>query len=279
MKNKIYAILIASLLTACDYVPAGNVGVKFNLYGGDKGVQEEIVPPGKYWLGWNEKMFIYPTFTQNYVWTKDRTESSPDDESISFQTKEGLVVNADVGISYRIDPKKVSLIFQKYRKGVEEITDIYLRNLVRDAIVKTSSKMAIESVYGAGKITLIEEAIKDVKTYVEETGIIIEKIYWVGEFRLPETVVNTINKKIEATQVSLQRDIEVQTAIAEAKKQKEQALGEAEAIRIKSEAEANANMLVTKSVTDTLIEYEKVKKWNGILPQVTGNSSSLIKLD
>lgn len=279
MKNKIYAILIASLLTACDYVPAGNVGVKFNLYGGDKGVQEEIVPPGKYWLGWNEKMFIYPTFTQNYVWTKDRTESSPDDESISFQTKEGLVVNADVGISYRIDPKKVSLIFQKYRKGVEEITDIYLRNLVRDAIVKTSSKMAIESVYGAGKITLIEEAIKDVKTYVEENGIIIEKIYWVGEFRLPETVVNTINKKIEATQVSLQRDIEVQTAIAEAKKQKEQALGEAEAIRIKSEAEANANMLVTKSVTDTLIEYEKVKKWNGILPQVTGNSSSLIKLD
>jgi len=278
MKNKLIALTIASLLTACDYVPAGNVGVKFNLYGGDKGVQEEIVLPGKYWLGWNEEMFIYPTFTQNYVWTKDNTEGSPNDESISFQTKEGLVVNADVGISYRIDPKKVSLIFQKYRKGVDEITDIYLRNLVRDAIVKTSASMQIESVYGEGKIDLIESAIKDVKSRVEDTGIIIENIYWVGEFRLPETVVTTINKKIEATQVSLQRDIEVQTAVAEAKKQKAQALGEAEAIRIKAEAEANANTVVTKSITDTLIEYEKVKKWDGKLPQVTGNSSSLIKL-
>lgn len=272
MKNKLYALIVASLLTACDYVPAGNVGVKFNLYGSDKGVQEEVVPPGKYWLGWNEELYIYPTFTQNKVWSQE------EDQSISFQTKEGLIVKADVGIAYKIDPTKVALVFQKYRKGIEEITDIYLRNLVRDAIVQTSASMKIETVYGEGKIDLIKNALQNVRNRVNETGIVIEDIYWVGEFRLPDTVVTTINKKIEATQVALQRDIEVQTAVAEAKKQREQALGEAEAIRIKSEAEANANEIVTKSITDTLIEYEKVKKWDGKLPQVTGNTSSLIGL-
>ncbi|TON43446.1 transposase, partial [Vibrio parahaemolyticus] len=71
--------------------------------GGDKGVQAEEVGVGRYWVGVNEELYSFPTFSQNYVWTASETEGSENDESISFQTIEGLAVNADVGITYRID--------------------------------------------------------------------------------------------------------------------------------------------------------------------------------
>ena len=38
---------------------------------------------------------------------------------------------------------------------------------------------------------------------------------------------------------------------------------EAEAIRIKAEAEAEANGKISASVTDELIRYNEVEKWNG----------------
>ena len=133
LRNAVVVIMAFAALSGCSKVPAGNVGVKVYLLGGEKGVDSEVLRVGRYWIGINEDLFLFPTFTQNYVWTKDATEGSPTDESITFQTQEGLGVNADIGISYHIDTDKVSLIFQKYRKGVDEITDIYLRNMVRDA--------------------------------------------------------------------------------------------------------------------------------------------------
>ncbi|WP_219622928.1 SPFH domain-containing protein, partial [Vibrio parahaemolyticus] len=126
-------------MTGCSKITAGHVGIKVNLLGGDKGVQAEEVGVGRYWVGVNEELYSFPTFSQNYVWTASETEGSENDESISFQTIEGLAVNADVGITYRIDPTKVSKIFEKYRRGVDEITDVYLRNMVRDALVEKAS--------------------------------------------------------------------------------------------------------------------------------------------
>ena len=103
--------LSVMLLAACSKVPAGNVGVKFQMYGDDKGALQEL-PPGRYWVGWGYEMYTFPTFTQTYTFTRSAAEGRPLDESISFQTAQGLTVNADVGITYHIDPAKVTLIGQ-----------------------------------------------------------------------------------------------------------------------------------------------------------------------
>lgn len=138
--NRFIAVLLVLLITGCSKVPSGNVGIKFYLLGGGKGVDTEELGPGRHWIGINEELYLFPTFTQNYTWA--RVKNSPD-ESISFQTDQGLSVNADVGISYAVDPTKVSVLFQKYRKGIEEITDVYLRNMVRDALVQSASTRPI----------------------------------------------------------------------------------------------------------------------------------------
>ncbi len=258
-------------LTACGRVsvPAGNVGIKFDLYGDNKGVTGEKVGPGKYWLTMNEEVFIFPTFSQNYVWTLDNNEGSPNDESITFQDKEGTQINADVGITYAIDPEKVDVIFQKYRKGVDEITDVYLRNMVRDAINIASSNMDVADIYGVKKEELMNVVTDNVKRQVEYLGIRVEKIYWIGAMRLPQNITTAINSKIEATQKAIQTQNEVERTKAEAEKR-----------IIEAKSKADANRLLQASITNELIRLKElevqkdaVDKWDGKLPATVAGGS------
>ena len=261
------ATVLGLALAACSKVPAGHVGVKVYLLGSDKGVDVEEKGVGRYWIGWNEELFIFPTFTQNHTWTGE--------EKLSFQTIEGLSVSADVGISYSVNPTKVTSVFQKYRKGVEEITDIYLRNMVRDALVKRASTLNIESVYGAGKATLIENVQADVKAQTEDIGIVIEKIYWVGELTLPVTVIGSINAKIQANQLAEQRRNEVEQSKAEAQKQIESARGAAESQLTIAKAEADAIRIKGQALQSNpeVIELSAIEKWDGKLPTYSGSSA------
>ena len=101
--------MMAVALAACSKVPAGNVGVKVYLLGSDKGVDSEVLTPGRYWIGFNEELYLFPTFTQNKTWENPAGTG----RSFSFQTAEGMVVGADLGISYTVMPDKVSTILNK----------------------------------------------------------------------------------------------------------------------------------------------------------------------
>lgn len=264
-------------------IPAGYRGVKIYLYGTTKGVQSKILGVGKYWLTINEEIYLFPTFTQNYIWTKSKQEGSPNDESFTFQTIEGLSVGTDVGISYSVRPDSVDTIFQKYRKGIKEITDIYLRNMVRDAFVKSASTKTVESIYGAGKTLLLENVETAIRNQVDPIGIDLERIYFIGDLRLPHTVVIAINNKIQATQKAQQRENEIAEAEAEAKKKIAAAKGNrdshiaiaegtAKATLLEAEAQAKSNKLLANSITPLYVEYIRAKQWNGITPKITAGT-------
>lgn len=273
--RKVLLVMIALALSACSKVPAGNVGIKFYLLGGDKGADTEELGPGRYWIGVNEELYLFPTFTQNYTWTKEPIDGDAADESITFQTNQGLSVNADVGISYAVDPSKVTSLFQKYRKGIEEITDTYLRNMVRDALVTAASTREIEMVYGQGKAELLAEVESRVRDQVDPLGIKIERLYWAGDFRLPPTVTTAIDAKIKATQFAQQRANEVAAAKAEADKAVEEARGVAESTLLKAKAEAEAIRIKGQALSENprLVELSAVEKWDGKMPQFTGGGA------
>jgi regulator of protease activity HflC (stomatin/prohibitin superfamily) len=280
LRNIVLLAVLAGSVAACSYVPAGNVGIKVNLLGGEKGVDSEVLGVGRYWIGWNEDLYIFPTFMQNYVWTAGVDEGSPNDESISFQTADGMTANADIGISTSIDPEKVAIIFQTYRRGVDEITDTFLRNMVRDALVKQASNKPIEYVYGAGKAELIAAVQKDVADQVGPLGINIGKIYWIGEIRLPEVVLKSINAKNAATQMAQQRQNEVAQAKAEADKKIEDARGQAESLLKVAEAQAKANKVLAESLTTEFVQYQAITKWDGKLPttMIPGQATPLVNI-
>lgn len=261
----VFVALVAVLnMSGCSKVPAGHVGVKVYLLGGAKGVDHEVLGIGRYYIGWNEELYLFPTFMQNYVWTQDETEGSPNDESITFQSNEGLSFSGDFGVSYYVRADRVHSVFQKYRKGVEEITDIYLRNQFRDALNSVSSTMSADSIYGRGKTSLIERATRIVKTQNDSLGIVVEKFYAIGKFRLPEKVETALNAKIEALQRAQQRENEVAEAEAQARKEK----AAAEGIRVKQQLE-------NSTLTPQILQKMWIEKWDGKLPNViTGDKAA-----
>lgn len=273
-KTFLFGLLVAISFSGCTKVNSGFVGVKVNLLGSDKGVEVETLGVGRYWIGMNEELHLFPTFTQNYVWTKDPTEGSENDESINFQTVEGLNVNGDFGISYHILPEKAATVFQKYRRGVDEITDLYLRNIVRDSLVETASKMPVEAIYGEGKEALMSTVNKVVSDRVKDIGIEIESVYMVGNFRLPVEIEKSINMKIAATQAAQQRENDLRTAEAQSKIIQANAEGESKSKIIHSTADAKANDLLSQSLTPQLVEYNAILRWDGKLPLVTSGSSN-----
>ncbi len=252
-------------VTSCSKVPAGYRGVIVNLYGSDKGVAEQSVGVGRYYTGWNSELYLFPTFLQNYSWK--------DEQAITMQTSEGLSIKTDAGITYSIQPDNVVKVFQKYRLGIDEITNTFLHNMVRDAMNEVASTMTVEQIYGAQKENFINRVNEIVKREASSTGIEVDKIYLVGSFDLPATVVNSINSKIQASQNAMKVENEVATARAEAQKTIVEAQAKGQQILINAQSQAQANKILAESLTPEFVQYQAILKWNGELPRFTGSSA------
>lgn len=267
MKKTLLALSLISLLAACSDVPSGHVGVKVQKFGDDRGVNLEVKGPGRYLLGWNEDWFMFPTFTQNVLWDKAVKEDGKDkgDESFSFQV-EGMTVNTDVGASYLITADCAPKVFQKYRKGVDEITSIVLRSMIRETLTSSAADMKIEDVYAAKRKELQDTIEKKVIADASKVCITVEEVFFVNEMRLPEAVKKSIDNKVAATQIAQQKENELRSAKADAEKEIERARGEAEATRIRGEA---------LRTNPQALQQMAIEKWDGALPQYMGANTPL----
>ena len=280
MKKLLLTVVLSLFLVGCSDVPSGYVGVKVNLLGSDKGVDIQELGTGRYWIGLNEQLFTFPTFTQTVVFTKSATEGSPNDDSFTFNSVDGLSVNSDLSIVYSIDPTKVSMIFTKYRAGVSEISHTFLRAAVRDALVNAASTKPIESMYGIGKAGLIKEVEDRVRAETMDIGIRIEHIYFIGDMRLPPSIVAGINAKAAANQLVAQRENEVAQSRAEADKKVAEAKGDADSTLLRANAEAAAIKIKGDALSKNpeVLELSKIEKWDGHLPQIVGATAPFVNL-
>ena len=245
------------LLCNIETVQAGYVGVRVNLYA-EKGVQNEVVGTGRYFIGINEKLYQFPTFNllKNY------------EGFFTFQTSDAMDVQANVGVEYNIDPAKVATVFTTYRKGIEEITDVNLRQYISDALIKNAVSMDINQLTQGGKTKLLESVTSDIRKKLDPVGVRIVKLSWMTDLRYPEQVRQSINAKIEATQRALLRENEVAQSKAEAEKVRVAAQGEADARLTRARAEAEAIAIKAKALRDNpgILQLNAIDKWNGVLP-------------
>ena len=246
-------------------IQAGYVGVRVNLYA-DKGVQNEVVGTGRYFLGINEQMYKFPTFNQlmNY------------EDPFTFQTSDAMDVRAMVGVEYNIDPAKAADVFATYRKGIDDITEVNLRQYISDALINHGTQMDINELTQGGKTTLLESVTKELRAKLDPLGIRVIKLSWIDDLQYPEQVKDSINAKIEATQRALLRENEVAQSKAEAQKLIEAAKGEAESVRLRAQAEADAIAIKAKALRDNpnVLQLNAIDKWDGKLPvYMTGGAA------
>lgn len=83
-----------------------------------------------------------------------------------------------------------------------------------------------------------------------------------------EKVLDTLEGAV-ADYIKKEADKQVAITNAEAEAQK---------TSIAADAQAEANRKIAESLSDTLIEYQKIQKWDGKLPTVSG-SNALVSID
>lgn len=268
--RKLFAVLAVCMctlfLSGCyQRVEPGNVGIIVNKLGTDKGVEQQVKGVGRYWVGWNEDLYTFPTFKQ--------MKNYPD--SFYFQMSDGTSIGYHIGVAYKVNPTKVATVFQTYRKGVDEITDTDLQQKISDSLIRRSSAMTTDKFIDGGKAELLTTVLQDIQTELTPVGIEVMSLSYVGKPEYPPTVDDSINAKVKANQTTLQREQEIKQREAEAKMEIAKASGEAEAKLRLAEAEAKAIDIKGEAIRKNpeVLQLNAIEKWNGDLPQFMGSSS------
>lgn len=267
-------LALLPILGACSRIGVGHVGIIINQAGDNRGPDE--IPVNTGWVSYNpftESVVEYPTFVQTAVWTHDRTESSPTNEEVSFNSKEGLCVTGDLSLSYQLASYKVPHFYTKFRADdINAFTHGFMRNVARDLFNEIGGKYAIDEIYGPKKDEFLAQVRTKLNAEMEPYGITIEQFGFIGAPRPPQVVIDALNAKVAATQEAMR----VENEILQAKAQAQKRIAEAE-------GEAAANRALAASVTPELLRWKQMEitqkaidKWDGRRPTVEGSSSGLL---
>lgn len=266
--------VVMSMTTACSRVVPGEEGFLVNNWGDDKG-EITTVGTGLHWYNpFKFDLRTYEMQLQNVSWETADSNTG----YFSWNDKEGMTFMSDVGISYRVLPGGSGKIFMKYRKGLEEVTNIDMKNKLQDAFNIAGSKRRASEIYGEGKTEFIDEVQSLLQGDFKDM-FVIEKVSLKGRMVLPKKVQDGIELQMQAKQTAKQRENEIAEAEAERKKRKELADADAYTITANATARAKSIEMIQQQLAKSpdYIEYLKAEKWDGQLPVYT-NGVPMIKI-
>lgn len=274
-KVKFVSVLVGLILFSAFFlfvftvkIPVWYSGIKVNLYWEGKWAEPIWLHTGRnIYNPFTQDIYKYPVFIQQKVY-----------ENVKFQDKDWLTIVAAIGMDYKFDQNKIWKIYSDYKADVSKITNDYMDNWLKNAVNRVSSTYEVDLLYWQDKEKFRKEILKALQEDLGEKWIIVNNVYFNSEMILPQQVKARIDAKIEATQNAMQKENELRAVKAEAQKKIEEAKWIAESERIKAQWIADANKLKEKSLTAEILEFEKIQKWNGELPQVVWNATPFITL-
>ena len=249
-------ILLVVLFNSCERVDAGHVGVKVNLYGDNKGVDDVVAVTGMvFYNPITTRIYEFPTFIQH--------KEYKDENSFIVNSKDGSEFSVSPIMNYSVQRDKVPAIFAKYRRSLEDIEEGFLKTAVYDAFRLATNK------YTADEL-ISNRAVFEVEVRRLLDGQLLKEGFVINQFTsnliYPETFKKSIEAKNNAVQAALRAENEVKTAEAQAKIKVATAEGNAQALLTSAKAEAEANRMKQQTLTPSLIQLEYVNKWDGKLP-------------
>ena len=273
---------------ACtERVPAGYVGVVYNMSGGVTG---ETLSQGWHIVSPTKNVTLYSIGIEQSYLTSDSKGDSKEDESFSTPTADGKSLTVDLEFSYKYDVDRVTDVFTQFKGASgKEVKDIFIKPKMIAWTQEVTAKYPVTDVFGDKRQELNEALDTYLKEKFDKYGIVIDTVNFTNISTDPETQ-EAIQKKVNAQQELELARIQKQTAKVEAEKEKEvaqinaekakiDAQGKAEAALIKANAEAEANKKIADSLTDKLIEKSKYDKWNGELPYIEGNATPIVSIN
>ncbi|MDE7365326.1 MAG: prohibitin family protein [Ruminococcus sp.] len=251
----IAVVLIASSFTI---VPAGNTGVVLTL---------GKVSNTSFGEGFHLKIpFVQAVENMS---NKIQVYETP----ASAVSKDLQTVSSNIAVNYRLVSDKSADMYQNV--GTDYQT-VLITPVVQECMKSATAK------YTAEQLITERQAVGDeVKSALDAKlnsyGIYIEKFNIVN-FDFSAEFNNAIEAKQVAEQNLLKTETEQKQAITIAEAQAKQkviaAEANANAILAEAQAQAEANRLIEASLSEKVIAYQQIDKWDGVMPKVVSGDSN-----
>lgn len=275
--------------TSIETVEPGFAGLKIQLYGGEKGIDNAELVSGRVWFnGYTENVVVFPTYINTYPFTKSTTEGSPLDESIVFSVS-GSPVSADVGVSFGFTTEQVAnkngtklhRFYKKYRKTPDAFRASELRNGLRNCFSTVAENQKLTpSMLPYNQQKLVAGVTEC--TQQRFPTITIQDVALLSPLRLPPDIQKSIDEQFAAQQAAQTAEANRRKVEAQAAANVAQARGEAQVTIERAKAEAEANRLRVQSITPELlkleqlqVERERIRKWDGNEPHTVIQSPNV----
>ncbi|TAF47515.1 MAG: prohibitin family protein [Runella slithyformis] len=230
--NLIALLIFVGLVSSCTVVRQGEVGVKRTL---GKIQPTPLMEGVKAYNPFITRIIKVPVRTMNIE------VRSP------LPSKEGLTVQSDISILYRVEGQKAPQIVEKLGKNFDQIV---ILPVFRSAVADISSRYFAKDMH-TGQRTEIERAIKDLMmVQLKDRGFMVESVL-MKSIVLPAGLTKAIEDKLEAEQ-DAQR---MQFVLDKERQEAQRRVIEAEGVR-------DAQKIINEGLTPMLIQFKSIEAFN-----------------
>jgi len=224
----IAVIMVFTIANPIAVIPAGHVGVK-DFFGY---VSSATLSPG---------MRIVVPFTRVIKMSIQTQEFM---EVADTPSKEGLIINLDVSLLYRLDPAKAAEIYKTVGSNFREVI---VQPQLRSAIREVTASYEAKAMYSVERERIANEIMALYMKLTEKRGIITDQVL-LRKIGLPNTLAAAIQEKLKREQESEQMKFVLQ---------KEQQ--EAERKRIEAQGIADFQKIVSSGISPMLLEWKGIE--------------------
>ncbi len=229
-------------------VGAGERGVVFSTFGG---VQAGVRGEG---------LQLKVPFIQTIIPMDVRINKAETDAAAS--SKDLQTVESRIALNYHIAPSEAWRIYQ-------EVGTLYRERLI-DPSVQEAVKAAAAQFTAEELITRRAEVSEEIKAML--TGRLVPHNIVVDEFNIVDFNFSSVfNQAIEAKQTAEQDALRAERELDRVRIEAEQTIAAAQ-------AEAESQRLQRETLTEELLQFRAIERWDGVLPQVVGGAVPFIDI-
>jgi regulator of protease activity HflC (stomatin/prohibitin superfamily) len=234
MRNNLFVITIIStlLLGSCTIVRQGEVGVKRSF---GKIKPETLMEGVRAFNPFVTTIIKLPTRTMNM------------EVRLPLPSKEGLTVQSDVSILYRLEGSYAPQIVEKLGRSYEQVV---ILPVFRSAVADISSQYFAKDMH-TGQRSGIEKAIKELMmSQLKDRGFVIEAVL-LKSIVLPAGLTKAIEDKLEAEQDAQRMQFVLDKERQEAKRR-----------TIEAEGVRDAQKIIAEGLTPLLLKFKTIEAFN-----------------
>lgn len=259
-----FLIGLALLSSSCGkVVQPGFEGIKIRNLGANRGVDTTANRTGWVGYGWQEHVEVYPVHWVNYVYTASKDEGSPTDQSISFNSAQGIPITADVGMVVRVKPGATPKLYEEYKQSMDNLVQNLIYNEVRDCLNREGGQRQTIDIMSTGKAALLDSVKADLNNGPLGRYLEWQTVSFVHNPKPDPEVQKSINNVITAAN-------NAQAAVQNALANVNGARGDSAAAVIRATGTAEANNKIRASLTPEVIQWALIHRWDGHRATVEG---------